>query len=363
MSVMVDWIGMVVPFDHSPKNLAAFFDGEVASYTPIPGGGIKEDWRVQKRIQVEGSYSSKVTVKITHGSGGQGSALAPGQPGLYLSGNPAKFFQGHNIFGSSDLHGLSVEMLERVCHSRGATPAPADLEAIYDGRFNVHRSDCTASHVLRDEAQVLAALHALDSSGHMAFRGRGTSYGTSIIFGDKSRRSSLQFYAKGLELLVKGHRISVQVAEHALKAYAMKLLRSEARCLTPFLKEHGLHLAKNWGDNSAADMHRHHIERLSISEATMIEASTLEGLSGRLQLAYDAWKQGKDLRAVLPHNTFYRYRRELLKHGIDIAVKQEARHIEARSMPLRLVVTATPAPIPDWALGTPLYFEPRARFG
>ena len=93
----------------------------------------------------------------------------------------------------------------------------------------------------------------------------------------------------------------------------------------------------------------------------MIETEALAGLSGRLQLTYDAWKQGKDLKAVLPRNTFYRYRTELLKHGIDIAVKQEARHVEAQRTPLRLVITARPAGIPDWAIGTPLYFEPRAK--
>jgi II/X family phage/plasmid replication protein len=361
MSVMIDWITVMAPLASTPENDRAFNVGFVGSFTPTPDGELVTDWATPKRCEVEGSYSSKIIVKRATGGGFEGSALLHGQPAIYISGNPAKWFQGHNVFGSGDLHGLAVEMLLRVCALHGATPSAADLDAWHAGRFDVHRADCTASLLMANEAQAMAALHALDSSGHMRFRGRGKFYGTSIVFGAKSRRSSLMFYAKAKELMVKGHRLPDELAQTSILAHAKRLLRSEARCFTPMLKAHGLHLAMNWADNSAADLHRHHLEALEIAESTMIEASTLEGLSGRLQLAYSAWKQGQDLRATLPRRTFYRYRNELLRHGIDIAVKQEARHIEQRSTPLRLVITASPAPVPDWAVGTPLYFEPRAR--
>ena len=361
MSVMIDWITLIAPLAATPENDRAFNVGYVGSFTPSTDGELITDWVTPKRVMVEGSYSSKITVKRALGGGFEGSALLPGQPALYISGNPAKWFQGHNVFGSGDLHGLAVEMLVRVCSVHGATPSASDLDAWHRGLFDVHRADCTASLLMASEAQAMAAIHALDSSGHMRFRGRGKFYGTSIVFGEKSKRSSLMFYAKAKELMVKGHRLPSALADTSILAHAKRLLRSEARCFTPALKAHGLHLASNWGDNSAAELHRHHLDALEIAESTMIEASTLEGLSGRLQLAYSAWKQGQDLRTTLSRPTFYRYRGELLKHGIDIAVKQEARHIEARSTPLRLVITARPAHVPDWAVGTPLYFEPRSK--
>ena len=94
----------------------------------------------------------------------------------------------------------------------------------------------------------------------------------------------------------------------------------------------------------------------------MIDAPTLDDLPGRLQLAYDAWKAGRDLRATLSRPTFYRYRSELLKHGIDIAVKQERQGPDLSNVvPLRTVLHAYPIGVPDWAVGTPLYFEPRAK--
>jgi II/X family phage/plasmid replication protein len=66
------------------------------------------------------------------------------------------------------------------------------------------------------------------------------------------------------------------------------------------------------------------------------------------------------LRVILPRKTFYRYRKQLQEHGIDIAVRQPH---EDRSnvVPLMRVLEAKPAPIPDWAYGTHLLFEPRLR--
>ena len=63
---------------------------------------------------------------------------------------------------------------------------------------------------------------------------------------------------------------------------------------------------------------------------------------------------------MLPRRTFYRHRTALLAHGIDIGVKQE-RVPESNVVPLRAVLHAFPVGVPDWAIGTPLYFEPRSK--
>jgi II/X family phage/plasmid replication protein len=66
---------------------------------------------------------------------------------------------------------------------------------------------------------------------------------------------------------------------------------------------------------------------------------------------------------MYPQNTFYRYRRQFLEKGIDIAVKQGNRSepnpniIEFR----RVLRPERCEQIPAWAFGTPLMFEPRAK--
>ena len=87
---MIDWVSAVVPFPHaSPIN-----GGNVVSLDP---DGV-EQWRIEKRMQIEGSYSSSVQVRSEHHSHFCSH--------LRLDGNLVKFMQGHNVWGTSDLHGL-----------------------------------------------------------------------------------------------------------------------------------------------------------------------------------------------------------------------------------------------------------------
>jgi II/X family phage/plasmid replication protein len=74
-------------------------------------------------------------------------------------------------------------------------------------------------------------------------------------------------------------------------------------------------------------------------------------------MSYETWLAGGDLRSMLPRRTFYKFRSELLVHGIDIATIQsrEASNI----VPLVRILEAVPVGVPEWAQGTPLYFEPR----
>ena len=73
-------------------------------------------------------------------------------------------------------------------------------------------------------------------------------------------------------------------------------------------------------------------------------------------MAYNSWVEGYDLRAILPKNTFYRYRKEMMEHGIDIAVSKA--HGRTKPVLIKDVVHREPVQIPQWALGTDIYFAP-----
>lgn len=353
---MIDWLTFVAPLSHEAGASGPFFAGEVFSTVPDPTQPTGEalDWTVMKRKQIVGSHSAVVQVQSTldeHGS-----------PALWVSGNPGKYLQGHNIFGTDDLPGLVIEMLLRICQSVGIQPSANDLVQWQAGMIRLSRVDVTRSFWLETLARVRNALRSLDATARLKFRGRGHFRGDSLIFGEKSRRWSLQLYAKGAEIEV--HKLPYELAETSLPAYAQGLLRAEARLLGLQLVAEGLEYVHAWGDNTALELHQRLLSGLEIAEATMIDAPTLEGLPGRLQLAYDAWKSGNDLRAMLPRRTFYRYRLELLPHGIDLAVKQSSTQAAPSNVVhLRTVLDAKEVGVPDWAIGTPLYFEPRRKFG
>lgn len=355
---MIDWLTFVAPLDHTAGEAGPFYAGEVLATKPDPThpDGFCLDWSVLKRKALEGSHSSVIQIQSTRDE--------HGRPAIWVSGNPAKWFQGHNIFGTENLHGLACEMLERICSSFGIQPTLENRIAWALGLIRLSRVDVTNSFDLGTLARARSALQALDRTSRMKFRGRGMFKGDSLLYGSGSRRSSLTLYCKGAEIEVRGHQLPLLLRESHLPQTAAGLLRAEVRLLGLELKDRGLEYAHCWGDNTASELHASILGQLQIAEAFMIDAPSLEALPGRLQLAYQAWKAGQDLRATLARNTFYRYRTELLKHGIDIGVRQEVRDSEPSNViPLPIVLHARPFETPDWAIGTPLYFEPRARFG
>ena len=70
------------------------------------------------------------------------------------------------------------------------------------------------------------------------------------------------------------------------------------------------------------------------------------------------WKDGVDLRAMYPKASFYRYRAEFLKKGIDIAIRQPSKPENVIPL-IRVLRPEAISQIPDWAIGTSLYFEPK----
>jgi II/X family phage/plasmid replication protein len=281
---------------------------------------------------------------------------------LQVSGNPAKFLQGHNVFGSDDLVGLARCMLERVADFLSLEPSPCNRSAWAHGSYELTRVDVTESYALADRHQVRTAIKALDQHSHLAHRGRGqlTKEGT-VYWGKNSRRWALKAYCKGDELEAAGHKLPVGLSDlPALSRYANNLLRVELTLRGMELKsmEGDLHRAANWCETTASELHRAYVARLHIAESAMLAPHTIENLAPRLRSAYQLWKDGHDLRALYSRRSWYRYRVELLVHGIDIALQQPRERDDSKVVPLRLVLHARPVGVPAWAVGTPLYFEP-----
>jgi II/X family phage/plasmid replication protein len=353
---VIDWLTFVAPLQHVAGIGGPFFAGEVMATVPDAtcDDGYALEWGILKRKSMEGSYSKTIQVQSTTDE--------MGRPAIWVSGNPAKWFQGHNVFGSDDLPGLVREMLHRICASVGLVPTPEDLVLWDAGIIRLSRVDVTSSFDLGSLARVRNALRSLDACANLKHRGRGHFRGDSIVFGEKSRRWSLTLYAKGAELQAgPKHALHPLLADTSLPALADGLLRAEVRMLGLELVEEHLEYVAYWRDNAASELHQRMLEGLQIAEANMIEAPVLEGLPGRFLAAYQLWRDGHDLRAMYSRPTFYRYRTELLKFGIDIAVKQERTGPDMSNVvPLRVVLNAYPVGVPDWALGTALFFEPRA---
>lgn len=344
---MIDWLSMVVPCAH----VEPITGGNVLSIKP--SGEV--DWQCVKRATVAGSFATGLQVRTA-------SHTQHPCTHLEISGNPVKFFQGHNLWGSDDVPALAVATVESVASSLGLTPTEDDRLAWRQGRIQLTRVDVTQSFHLANRAQVLAWLRAAEQTAHLSHRGRGQLVkGSTLYFGKNSRRWSLKLYSKGQEITAKGHGQDAILALPSAIDWADKTLRAELTLRSMELKRQCLDQAHRWAGEVpsavTADLLRDRLGGMTMTTTARLSAEVLESFRPSLRTAYLSWESGADLRSILPHRTFYKFRRELLAHGVDITtlVPREVSNV----VPLFKVLEAVPVGVPDWAEGTMLYFEPR----
>jgi II/X family phage/plasmid replication protein len=300
-------------------------------------------WQKQRAVELKGSFEANV-----HAS------CCPITGKLVIDGNPVKYFQGHNVFGSEDIHGLAYAIITHVMDALGLPAlAPSDLEEV-----EVARVDLTGMYSVGTAENARAAVRVLAERATMHYRGRGTmTRDGTVYFGKHSRRNSTKVYAKGHEL--RDHKLPEDLPNlESITSYAQDKLRIEHVLRRMYLVDAGLDRLRSWGCDTSAKLFADLTEKLNVADNIELSNAQLEGMKPRLRLAYSAWLRGDDLRATLPTRTFTRYRRELLELGVDLLTLQPA---EERRPMLRLVeiIRAVPATPPTWAYGTPSLFEPR----
>lgn len=334
---MIDWLTLRAAVD------APIRAGAICSFTA--DGEV--EWHCPKRLSLEGSHSSTVTVR-----------RFPYDNTLEISGNPAKFFQGHNLFGSDDLPGVSSALIRATAARLGYELGAAESAAIDAGQVTLTRVDTTESWEFGSLPRALNVVRCLSHQSHFAHRGRGsmTREGT-VYWNQRSRRLSGKAYAKGHE--IRAHRLPADLAYRAeLEQLAAGLVRFEFTLRSMWLKRRQLEVVQNWTTLGVTpqSIHSELMADLSVT-ATEISGEELESLPNRLRPVYELWKAGRDVRRMYSRPTFYRYRKQLLEHGIDIAVSQ-AGPGESNVVPLRVTLVGRPLEVPTWARGTSLNFEP-----
>jgi II/X family phage/plasmid replication protein len=304
-----------------------------------PDGAL--EWAAPCRKQVTGSYESTVTVK-SDGSDGQGNATH-----LYFSGNPSKFLQGHNIFGSDDLVSLMSDTYERVCQVLDLMPTIQDIMAIRGGNYRLTRIDINYSFELNTRADVLAWLRAAEFKSKTR-HGRPSSKGGTLYWGKTSKRWSLKAYCKAEEVQQPKHRLPESLLDTPLIPWADNKLRIELVLRSKELDELNLDIATCWQPHTVMNTYFDYLKRLDMNEQIALTTDELMNLPQRLRSTYVLWKDGHDLRSTISKPTYYRHRKELLQYGINIDLRQD-RVDRTNVVPLVRILEAVPASVPDWA--------------
>ena len=279
---------------------------------------------------------------------------------LELTGNPAKFVQGHNLYGSSD----PVEVLwAALLLMEGAGALPCSLASLgLSGPLTmascteISRIDCTVMLLGLTWFDVETSLRSLRVAGrlrdrgasglpHPWDRGGGVTFGSAP--GKSMRHRSITFYSKGED--VKVHPLPALMANDSeVMEWVKRSLRCEVRLGSNYLRKTGLRAMENWTAETALDEWKAMMERVDMNGSDE-RPEGLEKLPAHLQVAYAAWLSGADLSTMFARRTYYRKRAEILKAiDVDIAIPKPTEPT-AQIVPIKRVIELEPASRPSWA--------------
>lgn len=327
---MIDWVTAKLPCNNNLRS------GCVAK---LDADGNVE-WLTQSFMSVEGSHESSVGIK----------SLTPQT--IQISGNPAKWLQGHNLFGTNNLVELMAQFfsqLYEIMAEEGLNPTIEQCEAINEGRYTISRVDINETWFLKNQYDVKAWIRSAGEKMSMPYRGKGVFSGDTLYWGKGSKYYFLKCYSKGDEINRKKSNFPTELRTPEMLEYADKALRLELTLCSKALREWHLNQPCNWAQDTARMLLLQVVRTLDMSNNFKLSSEITRGLPTGLRLAYLAWFNGEDLRTILPKNTFYRYRRKLKEYDVDIVLVRDIDKPVDNVIPLIRVLEAEPVGIPDWA--------------
>ena len=330
---MIDWVTMKVSCNHD----GIISNGEVVS---LSKDGDSIEWSLVKFLPVVGSHDATISIRsIT-------------QQTIEISGNPAKWLQGHNLFGTNDLKRLVWLFFEELVKipELKLKPTLEQLHAVKMGKLTVSRVDINETWFLKDRNEVLAWLRAAGQKMRLKHRGAGQFKGDTLYWGKGSRRWFIKGYSKGDEINGKKSNFPDALRTPEMLEYADRALRLELTLKSNQLREWQLHEVSHWNSETGKMLLLGLIKGLEMSSNIRLTDSVIKTLPAGIAMAYMAWWGGADLKQMLAKNTFYRYRRKLKEYDVDIGILRDSEQEDSKVIPLMRVLEAEPVGIPDWAI-------------
>lgn len=341
---MIDWVKCKLPIIHAPIRSGAFVvvnpDGEIERTSPMS-------------TMIEGSFDTRISVRSV-GSDGQGNAEF-----LEICGNPAKFLQGHNVFGSNDLIGLVHGASKILFESLGLVPNDIQKKLIETGDYYVNWIDINESFELRNQSDVQAWIKAAEFSSRTR-TGRPTNKSGTLYHQKHSRYFAIKFYSKHSEINAgKKHGLPHELKDSGIEQWTENILRAEVRLLGKELRKIGIDKAYQLTPQKVAELYGVYMNKIILTEQFRLKDEVAFQLPSRLQATYTLWKEGHDIYSILSKATFYRHRKQLLEFGLDISIACQSK--KSNVVPLIRVLEAKPAQIPTWAIDNGLIYQSELR--
>lgn len=266
---------------------------------------------------------------------------------IEIEGNPAKFLQGHNLFGINDpVRLINLTFKQLVDSGLGLAPTQTQQECINNGFVRMTKIDINRNFHLPSKIEADRWIMEANDGMSMSHYGHVKQYNSTLYFGKGSKTKELKFYAKGSEI-INNKSLPKSIQTPQMLEFANKMLRFEIRLNSKWLCDKELNYASNWNDRLVESLLDQSLARIKLSGNMRISDKILLDLKPTLIGTYQRWVDGHCLKNCLNPSTFYRHKRELLKYGIDISI--ELPKFNNPTLDLTKVLINNTVGIPRWA--------------
>ena len=297
-----------------------------------PGYTSGERFKVSPDGEILDRRPSMFHVEDTDPSSSRNFTVWTPNPGtLYLSGNPCKLLQGHNLWGSMDPLAGYFESGSFVRQHAGLFPGPDTWRACQFSLPRFTRLDLTRSYRFKTQQEADDYMRYIAGNARSRHGAATLVGGTTVYFGQHSKRWALKVYAKRHELLHEAKKFRNLVARCLTRGggvpaelvdWSTGVVRFEFVIRRPELQKHdSLRLTS---PDYLVRLWQEFFDRIVFSENTAMDTQSPlleQELPARLHGVLALWRSGADLRRIYPKVTFYRYRNDLMQRlGLDITV-------------------------------------------
>lgn len=272
------------------------------------------------RQRVTGSFSAALSFR------------APYSHQLEMSGNPVKYMQGHNLFGSDDFENLFFAAGVESINYDSPFPIPPQFfgmmykdngekfpcDVISEVKYT--RLDLTRSYRFDSNEEAREWLRWVAATAHSRHRIKNNTMNEgTVYFGQTSKAWAFKIYQKFDEMTsgLKGHGLSTMISlkdQSLLTDWAEGVVRFELTLRSPEIKK------LPQGFNSL-DVWEEYYGRIQFNDNVRgVEMITSSKLTKNQQFVLFAWSGGMDVRKDYSKNAFYTVRRQILNAvGVDIS--------------------------------------------
>lgn len=279
---------------------------------------------------------------------------------LIVKGNPAQYFQGHNLFGTSRIFDLAIHWLCAVLGQLGIKPSGEELASWRAGNVEVRRVDIAENYKFVNSEVVRAVIREtafyLIENGHPVSTYR---HFATIYYQQYSRRWALKMYDKGARYKKFFPPLAKLGVWQMLTEYAQGLMRVELCLRKPELSQKRLNVLSAWKDVHPRRLFKARLKRIiptsSMSVFEVPEALNCLGPMERLILKF--YEDGNDLSRFLSSRTVMRYRKRFSDQGVHLCRKRSS-HFPTVKLSDALSGRRCARKIPTWARDAGLFFSP-----